>query len=209
MTTEEDNRHTIDVFSSSLLQHGHDFRALNWGSQKGQENRFRILCEIGIETADSVLDVGCGLGDLYGYLKKRGTKVDYSGLDITPDMIAAARDKFPEAQFREGSLLDATHLSDQSFDYVIASGIFYLRRDKPFQHLERSVRRMFELCRKGVAFNCLSTWAEPADDGSDEYREDPVRCLEFCRTLSPWTVLRTDYHPGDFTLYLRRQAQQS
>jgi hypothetical protein len=66
---------------------------------------------------------------------------------------------------------------------------------------------MFALCRKGIAFNCLSTWGA-ADDGGSEYREDPLRCLAFCRTLSPYVVLRHDYHPGDFTLYLRRQAQR-
>ena len=43
MTTQDDDRNTVDVFSNSLRQHGQSFRALNWGSEEGQANRFRIL----------------------------------------------------------------------------------------------------------------------------------------------------------------------
>ncbi|WP_299395032.1 trans-aconitate 2-methyltransferase [Pelagibius sp.] len=207
MTTQDDDRNTVDVFSSSLREHGQSFRALNWGSEEGQANRFRILCEIGIGDGDSVLDVGCGLGDLYGHLQRSGIGASYTGLDITPDMISTARQRFPDAAFREGSLLGTAEPPLAQVDYVLASGIFYLRRARPFEHLQSSVRRMFDLCHKGVAFNCLSSWGDAAG-GSDEYREDPAQCLEFCRTVSPWAVLRHDYHPGDFTIYLRREAMR-
>ncbi|WP_420349345.1 class I SAM-dependent methyltransferase [Pelagibius sp.] len=209
MTAQRDDRHTVAVFSDSLRQHGRDFRALNWGSKAGQENRFRVLSEIGLSAGDSILDVGCGLGDLYDYLKRRGIAVSYTGLDITPDMVAEARQRFPAAEFRQGSLLGTLDPPLQRVDYVVASGIFYLRRERPFEHLQASVRRMFELCSKGIAFNCLSLWGDKAGDASDEYREAPARCLEFCRSVSPRVALRHDYHPGDFTVYLRKEAQIS
>lgn len=208
MSGTADDLKTVEVFSESLRRHGQDYRALNWGSREGQENRFRVLCEIGLADGDSLLDVGCGLGDLHAYLCRRGIAAGYSGLDITPDMVASASRRFPEVQFRCGGLLEDFEAPADGFDYVFASGIFYLREERPFEHLQASVARMFALARKGVAFNCLSRWGD-ANDGGSEYREDPLRCLEFCRSLTPWVVLRHDYHPGDFTLYLRRQAQRS
>jgi SAM-dependent methyltransferase len=207
MTGAADDRKTIEVFSNSLRRHGQSYRALNWGSHEGQENRFRVLCEIGLAAGDSLLDVGCGLGDLYGYLGRLGIAAAYSGLDITPDMVTAAGKRFPAVPFHCGSLTGGFAAPPGGFDYILASGIFYLREEAPFAYLTATVERMFALCRKGIAFNCLSTWGE-ADDGGNEYREDPLRCLAFCRTLSPYAVLRHDYHPGDFTLYLRRQAQR-
>jgi SAM-dependent methyltransferase len=205
MSGAADDVKTVEVFSDSLRRHGQDYRALNWGSREGQENRFRILCEIGLANGDSLLDVGCGLGDLYAYLRLQGVAAEYSGLDITPDMIASASRRFREVPFRCGSLLDGFEAPSGGFDYVFASGIFYLREERPFEHLQASVARMFALARKGVAFNCLSAWSE-AEGG--EYREDPLRCLAFCRSLTPWVVLRHDYHPGDFTVYLRKQGQR-
>jgi len=206
MTGAADDRKTVQVFSDSLRQHGQDYRALNWGSREGQENRFRVLCEIGLADGDSLLDVGCGLGDLYDYLSRRDIAAGYSGLDITPDMVAAAAKRFPDARFQCGGLLGGFDAPGGGFDYVFASGIFYLREERPFEHLQASVARMFHLCRKGVAFNCLSAWGGGA--AGSEYREDPVRCLAFCRTLTPWVVLRHDYHPSDFTIYLRKEAER-
>jgi len=208
MSRADDDLKTVEIFSDSLRRHGQDFRALNWGSREGQENRFRVLCEIGLADGDSLLDVGCGLGDLYVYLSERGVAAGYSGLDITPDMVAAASRRFPAVTFRCGSLLDGFDAPAGGFDYVFASGIFYLREEQPFEHLQASVARMFAFARKGVAFNCLSAW-NGTDDGGSEYREDPLRCLAFCRELTPWVVLRHDYHPGDFTVYLRKQAERS
>jgi SAM-dependent methyltransferase len=208
MSTVDDDRKTIDAFSDSLRRHGQGYRALNWGSREGQENRFRVLCESGLSEGDSVLDVGCGLGDLRAYLDRQGIAADYTGLDITPDMVAAAASRFPGVPFHCGSLLGGFATPSGHFDFVFASGIFYLREESPFDHLKATVEQMFALCRKGVAFNCLSAWGVPADGGR-EYREDPLRCLALCRTLTPWVVLRHDYHPGDFTIYLRRQAQRS
>lgn len=52
-----------------------------------------------------VLDLGCGAGRLSIELGKRG--VQTWGVDISPDLIALARQRLPMAQFVEGSVLDA------------------------------------------------------------------------------------------------------
>ena len=37
--------------------------SLGWSNYSAQQERFRVIKEIGIESEDSVLDVGCGYGD--------------------------------------------------------------------------------------------------------------------------------------------------
>jgi len=59
---------------------------------------------------------------------------------------------------------------------------------------------MFSLATSAVAFNTLSTWAQDQEAG--EFYADPLKVVEFCRTLTPWVVMRHDYHPRDFTVYL-------
>jgi hypothetical protein len=51
-----------------------------------------------------------------------------------------------------------------------------------------------------VAFNSLSAWA--TDQEAGEFYADPLRVVDFCRRITPRVVLRHDYHPRDFTVYL-------
>jgi SAM-dependent methyltransferase len=195
----DDDQHTIRYFSRLVEQHGTDPRALDWGSRESQRLRFGVLAGIGPLHGVSVLDVGCGMGDFFGWLTENGLRVDYTGVDITPPMIEIARRRFPDARFEVGNLMDGAPVGGP-FDYVFASGLFYLRRTEARDFLQWAVARMFSLCRKGVAFNSLTAWAPRQEEG--EFFADPVDTLAFCRSLTPRLLLRHDYHPQDFTLFL-------
>lgn len=195
------------LYTDLLSRHGASPRALNWGSRESQRLRFRILFEAGIPRDASVLDAGCGTGDFLAYLRERGFEGRYVGIDLTPAMIEAASKRFPGERFAVASIGDAAGLSREAFasDFVVSSGVFYYRQADPERFLHESLERLFPLARRCLAFNSLSTWADrPAEAG--EFRADPLRTLSFCRRLSPRLTLRHDYHPGDFTVYVRRPA---
>jgi len=199
-----DDARTVEFFTGLLQAHGSGPRVLNWGSAAAQERRFEVLAAVGDLAGASVLDVGCGLGDFYGWQRRRGLAVNYVGVDLTPGLVDAARTRFPEAEFR---VADVFTDDGAEFDFVIASGIFYLRQHEPERFLEQAVARMFARCRRGVAFNSLSTWSARQDAG--EFYADPLRTVDYCRTLTPRVVLRHDYHPGDFTVHLLKSASSS
>jgi len=91
------------------------------------------------------------------------------------------------------------------FDLVTANGIFYLLGDEAWPTMQEIVRRMYAVAEHAVAFNSLSSWAEDKEAG--EFYADPAEVLQFCRTLTPWVVLRHDYHPRDFTVYMYKTAK--
>jgi len=62
-------------FSKRYEEFGDSVKTL-WGGEESQKQRFDVLLSIGDLNGKSVLDVGCGFGDLYGYLRQR--KVDIS-----------------------------------------------------------------------------------------------------------------------------------
>jgi SAM-dependent methyltransferase len=196
-----DNERNIRLYSELVRKHGNDVRSLGWSSRESQARRFAVFAEIGKLKGASVLDVGCGLGDLYGWMKKKRLDVRYTGIDLTPEMIKVAQRRFPAAQFRVRDLLDAS-LPLARHDYVLSSGIFTHRSRVPFDFLTAAIQRMFDLSRHAVAFNCLSAWAKTKEPG--EFHADPLKVLSFCRKLTPRVVLRHDYHPRDFTIYLYR-----
>ena len=197
----KDNERNIQLYSELVGSHGYDVKALGWGSRESQAARFAVLSEVGKLTGASVLDVGCGLGDLYGWMIKKKLRVHYTGVDITPKMVERAQQRFPRTQFRLCDLLDGSQPMARH-DYVLSSGIFTHRNTFAFDFLAAMVRRMFDLSKRAVAFNCLSAWAEKKERG--EYNADPLKVVSFCRQLTSRVVLRHDYHPHDFTVYLYR-----
>ncbi|HXY39380.1 MAG TPA: class I SAM-dependent methyltransferase, partial [Vicinamibacteria bacterium] len=93
-------RKVIEVYERALERHGPTVRALHWGGESNQQIRFRVLSEVGPWEGASVADIGCGLGDFFGFLRDRGQGVDYAGYDIVPGMVAAARLKYPDSRAR-------------------------------------------------------------------------------------------------------------
>lgn len=199
-----DDAKTEAFFEGLVSKHGVDPRSVDWGSRESQGRRFDVLTSIAPLSGSRILDVGCGTGDLYAWLQNRNVEVTYTGLDITPGMVDTARKRFPEATFHRASVLEWTPSETQPYDYVLASGIFYLRSVEPVAFLRQAVTRMYALARKGIAFNSLSTWASTTE--ADEFHADPLEVAAFCRTLSPRLTLRHDYHPRDFAILLHRPS---
>lgn len=201
---EQDIKKNIAYYTSLVAKHGISVKSLDWGSTESQQLRFAVLADVGNVNGVSILDVGCGLGDLWGWLKKSGKSAHYTGLDITSQMVKLAEERFPDAVFKLGNLLEFADEFIGKYDYVMASGIFAHMESSSFLFMQKMIARMFDICNKAVAFNSLSMWAPQKDVG--EYCADPLEVLKYCKELTPWVVLRHDYHPRDFTIYMYKKC---
>ncbi len=202
---KEQRKRIVDRHRDSLIRYGYHPNALYWSGRGIQEIRFSILAEIGVEPGDSVLDVGCGFGDFKGWFEKQRGVLNYTGIDLSPDLLSEAGKRHPDAEFLEGDLFEvsATHedFAGQSFDWVVLSGALNEPLHDEGSYAHRTVARMFELCRKGVAFNLLDARHLRAPDLQSH---QPEEVLNYCRTLSPTCTLRDDYLKNDFTIYMRK-----
>ena len=83
---EEDRVETRARYAARFREFGYDPRTLGW--HKGRQRvRFAAALEAVGTQFDSLLDVGCGFGDLFGYLRERGWQGNYLGLDICPELL--------------------------------------------------------------------------------------------------------------------------
>jgi len=199
----DEERRTAERYRQLLAEHGASHRTLDWGSRAGQHLRFSVLAGIGNLAGSRILDVGCGLGDFAGWLDAQGIAADYTGVDLTAELVEQAARLHPRRRFLHGSILDESLWSEERFDYVLASGIFATYPAGADDFLRRAVSRMWRLAERGCACNSLSAWAPTREAG--EFHADPLAVLDYCRGLTPWVALRHDYHPRDFTVYLRRE----
>jgi hypothetical protein len=117
-------------------------------------------------------------------------------------LLDTARQRFPDACFQEGDLFETIL---EPHDCVVASGIFAHAATDPYRYAERGIARLYGLAKRGMACNFLHVRAPEKDDG--EFYADPSQIMKFCRSLTPWIVMREDYHLRDFTVYLYRERQ--
>jgi len=201
---ESDEQKRISEYYDHLVdQYGYDPRACDASTRESLRVRYRVLSDVMDLTNKSVLEVGCGFGDLGAYLKRKYKRVHYTGIDISSRMIEEGRKRYPKVPLYHLNVLDMN--PHQQFDAVLAQGVFYLLKDNAESRMWRLIEKMFSLARQAVAFSTLSAWASRKN--SSEFYADPIRVAEWCRRLTPFLVFRHDYHPGDFSVYLYKEGR--
>lgn len=71
----------------------------------------------------TVLDAGCGTGNLVPYLLSKNATV--SAIDYSPEGIAKAKEKHPEAVYKKADLTKPLPFKDSSFDRVVSNNAIY------------------------------------------------------------------------------------
>ena len=206
-----------EYFEGLLEKHGDHFLSLDWKSKESQVARFAVLLDI-ISFTDkkediSILDVGCGLGHFYEFLVSNGLikqlRIKYAGIDISRKMVDFAGKKFPGIDLKQVDLINDKF--DKKYDYVMSSGAFNIRMADIASHktsVNQMISRMFNLCNCGAAVNFLSQssiyMVPPGKDTeTDKYvyfSEEEV--TKWVKAVCGRYILRKDYHPGDFTVYM-------
>ena len=200
----DEEQRTLARYRVLWEAHGDSSRTLDWGSDASQQRRFAVLAE-GLPLAGCrLLDVGCGLGHFADWLDERGIALDYTGLDLTPELVAHAERRRRGRRFITGSVVDPAVLPGARFDVVVASGLFATYPGGGTPWMRHVITRMWHWTDTALAFNSLSTWASVSDP--TEFHADPAEVLHFCGTLSHRVRLRHDYHPRDFTVQLWQGA---
>lgn len=190
----------IGFYDRHIDEHGSGPRAVGWGDEKSQAARFASLCRAGDFEGAPVLDVGCGLGDFYVYLKDHYENVGYVGSDINPRYIEKARQLYPDAEFE---VADLEEYKGGPFDYVVASGVFSVKIPDYKTIYFGQIKKMFAMARNGIAFTMLDRESHPNDDTYAAYAVEEVRA--FCLSLTDDVSIYHDYLPHDFTVILKRR----
>lgn len=202
MPPERSNR-IISYYNRLLSSHRDDYKIVGWGSKASQEMRFDVMTQVGELEGHSVLDVGCGLGNLLGFLRQRNIHCDYNGVDIHHGMIDEARRRFPDTKFEVSDILELKDPLPQ-YDYVLLSGALNLSQDGHGEFMKAIVGRLFGLARRAAAFNVLSVFADFFSPG--EFYANPIEVLKYCFSFTRKVSLRHDYLPHDFTVFLYKDT---
>jgi SAM-dependent methyltransferase len=198
----------------SIQRHGYRVGALFWSSTEIQHIRFEVLSQIMDGYTDdsrqnkqpySVLDVGCGFGDLKHYLSEKGEQTVYHGIDVSPDMVRSAGFQSPGIHIETGDIFDLDPPRN-SYDFVLLSGALNeVVDDKPAQegdYARAVIQKMYHAADKAVAFNLLDARHEWTANRPDLQSFMPDQIIEFCQSFAREVRLVDGYLENDFTVYL-------
>ena len=206
---DPESRHRIvATYERALRKHGPTVRALKWADERSQQERFRLIAGVGDWDGATVVDVGCGLGDLFGFLREAGHDVRYTGYDLSPRMVMAARRRYRNrrARFEVRDVL-AEGFGGR-FDYVVASGTFNLKVADHDRFLRRMLAAMYGACRRAVAFNVFHPYEDARWTAVVEWAgyycvpRETVR--RWCRRLSPDVEMGPAVGEEESTIFVRR-----
>lgn len=179
--------------------HGASFPTLLWASPDTQEARFGAFASALDLSGVSLLDVGCGRGDLLAFLHARDIRpADYLGIEAVPALADAAEAKGLTV-LRRDFILDPACLFTGS-DVIALSGSLNTAPDDAFY---ATLKRCFDAAARHFVFNFLPS---PLLAGAKHlYWRKPADVDRFCRNVlgvKPRTV--DGYLEGDLTFVLTK-----
>lgn len=119
----DESRHAQTVRHFGRLAGTYDYRHHHYN----QQTLRRALEALRLSGTERVLDVGCGTGELERLIRERYPRTTLVGVDVTPQMLAVAREKFRDDPGVTFLLAQAETLpcAPEHFDAVVSCNMLH------------------------------------------------------------------------------------
>lgn len=197
--TDDKSLSRLQSYQASFTEHGESPKALQWTSYKAAAIRYRqLVADINIENK-SILDAGCGMGDVLPYLYSKSPAFNYLGVDITPAFIEIARKRYAGSTFEVFNPFDDE--VTEKYDIVISSGVMNIKTPGWESKRKLMIGRLFSYANEALAFN-MAGWMQESNEGKKIGYANIPDVLDFCSSLTPKIILRNHYNTRDFTIVM-------
>jgi len=192
-------------YEKCFKKHGDTPQGLAWPNETDMNLRYRIMCELMRDGEGSLLDLGCGTGNLKSFVEAHYPKVKYTGADISSVFISHCREKYPDSEWLQINLIKDD--IDQ-YDYIIMNGIFTVKDSltqvKMLNFFKLLTSRAFSFARKGIAFNVMSKLVDWEREDLFHVSMDELGGY-LAQELSRNFIFRNDYGLYEYTTYVYKQ----
>jgi len=194
-------------YKKTFQQFGATSKGVDWGDNEANlylryDKMLQVLDDVYKERL-SILDVGCGYGGLLDHIIKKNINLKYTGIDIVGNMVRCAKKNHRQATFITGDIFKTEFI--QNFDYVVCNGILTQKLDVSGLAMDefagRLIRRLFEVCEKGMAFNIMTTKVNYF--ANNLYYRNPAELFSWCLSdITPHIKIDHAYNLFEYTVYL-------
>jgi|SRR6185295_2760122 len=190
----------ISRYKERLDKFGPTIESLASGTVERRNLRFQLLSSVGDLRGAKILDLGSGLGDYYAYLKENNIQVDYTGYDLSPDLVKVAAERFPDARFEVRDIQNDG--IPEQFDYIVSSQTFNFRftNESNMDVVRACLKISYEHCRKGMCFDFITSYVDFMEDHLFYYK--PEELFSYAKTLTKRVSLSHESPLYEFALFL-------
>ncbi|MEZ8195969.1 class I SAM-dependent methyltransferase [Vibrio cortegadensis] len=208
------DRLEIYLFHRTRLKkwRGRNAKILGWSDETAQSKRFQAIATATNFNDRSVLDLGCGFGDLFRYLDEIYTLDSYTGIDQHRPFIQTTKKRFAQHHL-DPSTKTASHFIWGDFsqmtlkphDIVVASGSLNYR-SRNDDYLSSVINQMYQAADKVLIFNLLNADVFPPQPLLVSYNKQAI--YRYCKLQCDDVSLIDDYAEEDFTIVMRKPVVQ-
>lgn len=173
--------------------------------------RYReLLKHFELQSPFTILDAGCGFGDINAYLNKCNIHdYVYIGMDVVDEFIEEGKQRYgsDNVHYVHRNFI-TDDISDLEFDYAVSSQTFtlcYSQSNDNYEVIFSSIRKLFEQCRKGVSFNFFTDQGQFRRKGTAYH--NPAKILEFAYSLSNGIILDNSCFPYESTVTILKDVE--
>ena len=171
----ENHKEMIEKFVSKYEEfyneHGDSSAGVGWFKAEMTDPRFEALTSHIPKESFTIMDFGCGLGAMCDWMYSKSFKdFQYVGIDITPNHIEIAKQKFPNSEFYLGDILSDNTILDEigSVDYSVLCGVFTMKidfsDDDMFEFMKNILKKVWSSTRISMSFNLTSNLVDYKKD---------------------------------------------
>lgn len=156
----------INKYKADYEEYGYDPRAMAMPSDRRTIRYEELIKNFTFyknkDEKFSLLDAGCGFGDLASYLDFIGCRnYQYIGIDVVDEFLEVAMRKYfskSNISFDKFNIYE-DELSRFEYDYAVTSQVFndrYSDKENNMDIVVDSIGRLFQYAKKGVSFNFVT-----------------------------------------------------
>jgi SAM-dependent methyltransferase len=146
-------------YAQLLRQHGHSPQALaERATSKDLEFYQHLFYGVDLPAQVSVLDIGCGMGDLIDFIQSRNLEVNsYLGIDLVGGFVDICRNEYlPPCRFQQANFVSNSFAPHERFDLVVSMGVLVSRVIGYEGYVAYCIEKMLALSTKHVLFNVIT-----------------------------------------------------
>ena len=198
----EISEETVSRYSARYCRYGRDVRTLGWGTRDQQQYRFsQAVDAYGAIREASILDIGCGFGDLLGFLRSKGDfDGQYIGWDINEALIQEAVKRYadvPAVSFEVMDILQSPQVVEPVADVGVMLGLLNFNLGAAADNCaysELMIRKASAFVKKALIVDFLSSYRDPGYPKEDfVFYHEPERMMSFALSLTDNVACKHDY----------------
>ncbi len=204
---DSDKKGIATFYNNRFDIEGESIKSVGWKDKETQFLRFQMLFKNYNPKGKTILDVGCGFGDLIEYLDEiTGGDFKYIRIDISSKLVEVAENKNcrDNCKFYITDIFDE-RIKREGIDFAVESGMLSYKTEDNESYAQAVIERMFTESADGAALNFLTSYVDFVLDKN--YHFSPEKVFSWGRKLTRFLSINHDYPLWEFTLTLLKETE--